>query len=327
MTQVETPGVSLLSKRILLVTGKGGVGKTTVVAALARYAASLGRRVLALDVERAFETPSTLLSYLGGGQRFSRDEPVVLTSQLSCARLSATAGHQVFLEDQLPFRWLAKAAVSSKHLNRFLTMAPGFQELGILYRGMPYLRAKRSDGSYLYEHVIVDLPATGHALALTSIPGPMLDVFENGPVATSIREAQGFFNDSTQTGSVVVSLPEPLVISETLELLEGLKRDDVQPSGVVVNRLPTSPLSGDARKELLGIFGQIDEPLLGSWSLQRMDSALEAFHQLRATMEERAPGASLVSLEEDQFDGPQACVNALAEQFGRAVSSPEPTAI
>lgn len=315
MVTEEKAMEGLLSKRILLVTGKGGVGKTTMVAALAQHAAKQGKRVLALDVERALETPSTLLSYLGGGSLFTKDEPVQVQPNLFCARLSSTAGHQTFLEEHLPFRWLAKAALRSKQLNRFLSMAPGFQELGILYRGMPYLRQKRSDGSFWYDHVIVDLPATGHALALTSISGPMLEVFENGPVAKSIREAQGFFNDPEQTGSVIVSLPEPLVVSETLELLAGLERDRVFPSGVIVNRMPESPWSTEQRQALLSLFEQAQPGLLGEWSVQRIDRAVNALDLLRSEIDARPTNIALACIGEASSSTPNSRAQEVVEQL------------
>jgi len=298
MTSQRTPAEVLLSKRVLMVTGKGGVGKTTLAAALAKSAAAAGRRTLAIDVERSLETTSQLLSYLGGGRHFSADEPVVVGPQLSCARLSASAGHQQFLVEQLPFKWLVKAALRSRYINRFLSMAPGFQDLGILYRSLPYLREKRPDGSFVYEHIVIDLPATGHALALTSIPGPMLDVFESGPVADGIREAQGYYNDPSHTGALVVSLPEPLVISETLELIDGLRRDEVGVSGVVVNQLPETPWSDAQRDALVALMEKADEPLWGGWSLQRISDGYDALAMLREQVAAKGEAIDVVTIPE-----------------------------
>lgn len=317
----QTPGESLLRKRILLVTGKGGVGKTSFVAALARYSASIGRRTLVLDIERTLETPSHLLAYLGGGRSFPEDRPLILGDRLHAARLSASAGHQIFLEEQLPFRWMARTAVRSKYINRFLSMAPGFQELGILYRGMPYLREKLSNGQFRYEHVIVDLPATGHALALTSIPGPMLAVFENGPVANSIREAQSYFNDSSMTGAIVVSLPEPLVVSETVELMRGLARDDVMTAGLVLNQFPNAHWSEQERQALIAQFEQIDAPLLGRWSLQRVERAYESLHALQEVLKEQAQDTPLVTLHEQAAGLPQERVAEMVAMLGTTPSA------
>jgi anion-transporting ArsA/GET3 family ATPase len=270
----------LFERRILLVTGKGGVGKTTVAAAMARMAAAIGKRVLALDTERDLHSPSQLLRALGGPSNFDNDEPYELTSHLYCARLSSKAGHHKFLEDNLPFKWLAKAAANSKYIQSFLAATPGFQELGILYRILPYVRQKDTKGQNFYDLIITDLPATGHALALTSMPKPMLSVFESGPIASSIREAQGYFNNPECTGFVVVSLPEPLVVNETIELIQGLFRDQVDPIAVFLNNIPPDPFDQREHQTMNQLLTKIPHDLSGISSYQQILHASEAKHQL-----------------------------------------------
>ena len=298
-----------------MVTGKGGVGKTTVTAALARLAAKQGKRVLALDMERDLESPSALLKLLGGGEHFRKDEPVALSERLSCARLTPQGGHLQFLIDQIPVKMLAQAAMRSKYLTRFLMAAPGFQELGLIYRMLPYLRKNAKTGRYPYDIVLVDLPATGHALALTSLPKPFLQIFQGGPITAAIQEAQSYFYDPSTTGALAVTLPEPLPVAETFELLAGLRRDQVPIAGVMVNRIPADPFEEAERDALLGFFRERPHAILGEWSLRRILRARDALQRVQEQAEAISARFPIIRLEEQWVEQPGACMAALMQVF------------
>ncbi|TNE44496.1 MAG: arsenic transporter [Deltaproteobacteria bacterium] len=315
MTQTIEKVEDLFRHRILLVTGKGGVGKTTVAASLARMAAATGKRTLALDMERDLNSPSHILKALGGPSSFDQDEPYQLTAHLSCARLSARAGHEIFLRDNIPFAWLATAAMRSKYLQRFLGAVPGFQEMGIMYRMLPYLRAKDRNGAFEYDLLVADLPATGHALALTSMPEPMLNVFDGGPMARAIREAQSYFNDPVQTGFVVVTLPEPLVVSETLELLDGLHDDEVKPAGLFVNNLPQYPWSSDEKDALDGILENVPPNLAGVWSYRHVERTHKARKMLGEKLKKYPSPVSMFCLGQHNDVSPKQRVAAILEEL------------
>ena len=85
------------------------------------------------------------------------------------------------------------------------------------------VRAKRRDGSDEHELIIVDLPATGHALALAQIPASLLRVIPTGPIANAVREGLDLLTDPARTGAIVVTLPETLPVSEALELVQGIE--------------------------------------------------------------------------------------------------------
>ncbi len=308
---------NLLKQRITMVTGKGGVGKTSVAAALARFAARRGRRVLAIDIDKELETPSLLLELLGGGKFFHRDEPVRISANLSCARLSPRAGQHAFLRDQIPVKLLANAAIHSKHLNRFLMAAPSFQETGIIYRMMVYLRQIDEMGLPLYDYVVVDLPATGHALALTSLPKPLLKVFKSGPIERTIRESQGYFNNPAQTAVVIVTLPELLPVAETFELIKGLKRDRMKISGIFLNRLPLFSFSEEEKLGLRAFFEANSGRFIGEGIFRRMCRADEAVLHLRERMEEEGWGIPVYEFREQLTDDPEAILEGFCEDLRR----------
>src|SRR5205085_873127 len=113
------------------------------------------------------------------------EEAVMVTDNLRAAALAPALGHQRFLRDVLPMKILADAAMRSAAIRRFLAAAPTFPEMGVLYRLLDLVRAKRRDGSVEHETIIVDLPATGHALALAQIPQSLLRVIPTGPIANA----------------------------------------------------------------------------------------------------------------------------------------------
>ena len=311
--------MSLLRPRILMVTGKGGVGKTMVTATMAKLAASQGRRVLALDVDTNLEAPSVLLSLLSGGNKFPSRGSIELSSNLSCARLMPSTGHHRFLRDEMPFGLLAGAAARSKHLNRFLMAAPGFLEMGLVYHFLTYIREKDEQGRPRYDALYLDLPATGHTLAFTGLPEVILQVFPTGPVAKAVKEAQGYFYDPAQNGALVVALPEPLPVSETCELVEALGKDRVPVAGVVVNRCPAEVLEEGQKELLKDFFAKESGRFVGEWSLKRTIRADAAIQRLKEGLEDLRCKAPIFTLEEQREGSESEQLAQLTAQMKKAL--------
>lgn len=265
-------------ERLLLVTGKGGVGKTTVTAALARGMARTGKRVLAAEIsyespreadEASAETTSPLAAALGTPPL--GDEPRRIEGTLYSARLSPLAGHLQFLRDTLPVRLLADAAMKSAAVRRFFGAAPTLAELGILVRLLHLLPQ--------YERVVCDLPATGHALALAQVPQVLVDILRSGPIHAVASEGLRVLRDPGTTSSVLVTLPEPLPVSEAIELHEGLKRLAIRCGLLVMNRVPRNPFTPEERAAVERIV--VDRMrTLGARRLPRVDRAVLAKERL-----------------------------------------------
>jgi len=256
---------SLLTKRSLLVTGKGGVGKTTLVAALARLAAARGKRVLVCEVATCGDDESPLAA-LFGLKRFPRDTVSVLPN-VWAAILLAQVGQERFLADKVKSARLAKAALASRTLQKLLATAPSAREMGILYHLLSEFRKRDPLGNAFYDFIIIDMPATGHALSITSLPNILLDLFGPGAIADTLKEGQACFCDSSVTAALVVSLPEPLAVQEALELIAGLGKDDVTVGATVVNQITKSPVTPREREALIEQLQH--QPLLGRHSLSR----------------------------------------------------------
>jgi anion-transporting ArsA/GET3 family ATPase len=269
--------LDLLERRLLIVTGKGGVGKTTLTAALAHAFASDQQRVLCAEIAMDEESPSALGSTLGAW--VSGDEPVPVTPMLHAVRLTPSTGHRRFLQDTLPLKVLADAAMRSQGLRRFLSAAPGFQDMGIMYRMLDLMRRERSPGVPEYEICIIDAPATGHALALAQIPEFLSRVIPRGPIGRVAREGVAVLTDPKQTGCVIVTLPETLPVSEAIELSHGLTKHKLQIAAIVMNRVPLNPFSLEERAAVSKLLSG-PTPILGSREMHRIDRAHSAAKQL-----------------------------------------------
>lgn len=281
----------------MLVTGKGGVGKTTVAASLARFAAARGKRALVCEMAGEPGAASALGDALGLDAL--DDQPVHVAENLRALVLSPTLGHQRFLRDVLPIRLLADAAMRSAAIRRFLLAAPTFPEMGVLYRLLDLVRATRRDGTFEHEMIIVDLPATGHALALAQIPASLLRVIPTGPIAAAVREGLEFLMDPQRTGSVVVTLPETLPVSEAIELVRGIEQHQIPLAQVFVNRVPFDPFTEEEHDAVRTILDD-QPPTLGERTLERIDRARVSLARL--AREVRVP---IVALQDVWLDGPR----------------------
>jgi arsenite-transporting ATPase len=277
------PLARLAQRRLIIVTGKGGVGKTTLTAALARRYAAEGRRVLAAEIVPSPDTPSQLALALGAAR--PTEEPALVSPGLWAALVTPTAGHHRFLQDSLPLKVLADAAMRSQALKKFLSAAPGFSDMGVMYRMLDLMKRPHPAGGHAYEIVLLDSPATGHALALAQIPGFLLRVVPGGPIRRVAEEGLAVLTDPRVTGTVIVTLPETLPITEALELQAGLARHRLPVTAIVVNRVPADPFSAEERAALRSLLSEQPRPVLGARELRRIERAEAALELLRA----RAP--------------------------------------
>lgn len=268
-----------LDRRVHLITGKGGVGRTTVAAAAAMAAAHHGKRVLLCEIG----DPEG--GYSAIGRRFGHETlsetPCPLAPGVLGCHLWAPTGHESFLRSVLPAGPLIRAALRSKALTKFLSAAPSFHEMGIFQHLLDLLRHKRKDGSPAHEVVIVDMPATGHTLALTGLPDILLKLIPGGPMVRNLKEGQAILNDPRQTAAWVVTLPEQLPVSEALELLEGLAATKMTAGGVILNRYPLDPFTTEEHAALEACFAE--QPVHGELAFRRLGTAQAAADRLHAS--------------------------------------------
>jgi arsenite/tail-anchored protein-transporting ATPase len=292
---------ALWGKRIILITGKGGVGRTVFVAAAAATAAARGRKVLVADMEDPSSDRRSALARLYGYSRLPRD-PVKVQPGIDAALVQTEYGTELFLRSVFKARSLVSLAMRSQSLQRMLYAAPSFREMGMFFHLLHLTELRNSDGSFCYDNIIADLPATGHTLAMTSLPDILLRLIPSGPVADALRRGQRHYNNPNVTTTWVVTLPEQLPVTETIELIEGLHQSKVPVSGVIVNRMPANPFTPGERIALTKALQ--DRTVRGLRNLRRIDQAASALDRLNQHLslptivlnEFNADGAELATL-------------------------------
>ncbi|MFN8544767.1 MAG: ArsA-related P-loop ATPase [Candidatus Binatia bacterium] len=254
--------VPLGAQRLVLVTGKGGVGKSAVTAALAHAAAAAGRRVLAVEVGTGRLGPI-----------FGRDlgtEPVSIGPRLQAAAIEPEAALADFVLGVLRLKVLARRLLESTTFQVLAAAAPGLPELLVLHKLSAWLDARRL-GRAVYDLVIVDAPASGHSLPLLSAPRTLGALAPIGPVADLLRRMQARLTDPAETLVCVVTTPEEFAVRETIELHHELVETLGLPVGPpIVNAMPPRR------------FGTADEP-----ALARLDAATPEHPHLVAARFER----------------------------------------
>ncbi len=296
----------IFDRRVVLVAGKGGVGRTTTTSAMARAAAASGKRVLVTEIEEpATQAQSSLARMFG--REVLPTRPVLLAPGVHGCMLATETGTERFLADVFKIQTLARLALRNAALRRLLHAGPSFHEMGVFYHLLHLIRQELPDGRPRFDFILVDMPATGHALALTGLPDILLRLVRRGPIAAALREGQGWLNDPHTGCAVVVTIPEPLPVTESLELVEGLQSTHMTVCCLVANRVPRDPFDAEERAALEDLLP--DGPLYGKEELARIDRARGSLQRLQAST-----GARVVAVPEFEADG-RGAVDAMAAFF------------
>ncbi len=251
-------------RRINLITGKGGVGRTTLAATIARASAAQGKRTLLAEIEDDSGWESPLARFFG--KKHFAGEPEALEKNLSAICISASSGQEDFLNSFLKISTLTHMVMSNQGIRWFLDGAPAFREMGFFYHLLMQLRKD-------YEVIILDLPATGHMVGLARLPNLLLKMIPFGPIADRLKEGQQFFYDKKQTAAWIVTLPQTLPVSEAIELKHALEEEQIPLGGFLLNRAPFNPFTEEE--------GQILESFSLKSKTHRLMIDLERIRRLR----------------------------------------------
>ncbi len=215
------PGVAgILDRRLIFVTGKGGVGKTTVAAALGLVAARAGKRTLVAEVA---EQERVTAAFGREPTGFKESE---VAPGLSAFSVNPSDAREEWLRYQLRSGTLAGLVNSSRIFQYLAAAAPGLAELVTIGKVWELAQLERKTASSSpYDLVIVDAPATGHGLALLRAPRTFVDVARVGPVHRQAGIIGDFISDPAKTAVVAVALAEEMPVNETIELETRLSEE------------------------------------------------------------------------------------------------------
>lgn len=222
----------LSAASLLVVTGKGGVGKSVVSAALGRALHRAGRRVLLLETDpRENLHELTGIAPTGG-------ELVPMAPGLFLQNLSPHHIIGEIVREHLHVEYLVKKVSASPVFRHFVDAAPGLKELAVLGHALRLVRGYDRERAGLIDTVVLDAPATGHGLSLLTAPRVTSSVMDAGPFARMAAELAAFVRDPAETATIVVTQAEEMPVQEALEFREQLTAQlDRTPDLLVVNAL------------------------------------------------------------------------------------------
>ncbi len=237
----------LARRELVLVTGKGGVGKTSVSAVLGAALRRRGRRVLLLEIDPRENLHQMLGVPPSGG------EPVEAGRGLWLQNLPPRGVMDAIVREQVRIDAFVRRILASPVYHHFVEGAPGLEEVAVLGHAWRVVRGRAGRGSPRVDTVVLDAPATGHGVSLLAAPGVVARMIRQGPFARMADELEQLVGDSERSAVVAVTTAEEMPVQETLELVASLdERLGRRPDLVVANQIyPAVPdAEGDAVEEL-----------------------------------------------------------------------------
>jgi anion-transporting ArsA/GET3 family ATPase len=239
------PVPPLLDLKLIVVTGKGGVGKTTVAGALALLAAQRGKRVLVCEIDPTGALPAL---FEVGPIGFA---PREVAPNLFAMSMDTEASLREYLKHSLRVPLVGRIGPLAKAFDFVATAAPGVRE--ILTVGKLCFEVRERS----YDLVVADAPATGHVVSLLAAPQAINELVKVGLIRSQTDWILEILSDGQSSGVVAVTTPEEMPVAETLELTERLKAEtSVALSAVIVNRV-LPELFGRREEE---VFDRLCEP-------------------------------------------------------------------
>ncbi len=255
----------MFNKRLLMFTGKGGVGKSTIAAGLAVLAAQMSKRVLIVEIDtksamkQIFDVP-----YLGF-------EPIEISDNIWAINIDPKEALEEYIQEHARIHKLAQLITGNKILRYFFKTAPAVNEL-VTINAIYRLEQEKSAIGPRFDIIIIDMPASGHALLFLQIPQMVKRLTRRGPLFKMVDKYDKLLRDPAKTMLNIVTLPEEMPVTETIELLGKLKDGNDLPLGYLfINCVPER------------IFDDNEAGLLRSMKISADDNGNEAVSELLFT--------------------------------------------
>ena len=237
------PGArGILDRRLVIVTGKGGTGKTTVVAALAQAAARRGRRVLVAETGLEEAVPRLLAPGCGTVGHGGRE----IRPGLTALRIEPYEALAEYVGLQFGLRSMTDLVFRNTAFHQLMDASPGWRELITLGKVWHLEQQKDPGGQPRFDLLVVDAPATGHGITFLDVPRVVVSAVRAGPLRRHASWVEAMVQSRDDTLLLPVSLAEELPARETAELVIRLREDlGVAVDRVVVNAVARTPVPAE----------------------------------------------------------------------------------
>lgn len=232
-------------RRFIFVTGKGGVGKTTVSAALARALAARGKRVLIAMCNAKERISAMFASEIIGS------EIVRVAERVWAVNIDPEHAFEEYGRMVLKVPGLYRVVFQNRYVRSFLPAVPGLAEWAMLGKAWYHTTELDEHGNNRFDVVLLDAPATGHGLDMLRVPKVIIEVVPPSVLRRDAETAWKMFTDPRATAVVVVTMPEELPVTETLELVDAIDHELAMPLGALVVNAVLPPLFSDAEQNEL----------------------------------------------------------------------------
>jgi anion-transporting ArsA/GET3 family ATPase len=253
---MAAPSTSIWDRRLIVVLGKGGVGRSTGAAAIAGQLARAGKR--------------TLLYQTNANDRFGHyfDQPAVGPEAVQLApnlwAINATPASALEEYGLMILRWKSvyEMVFENRVTKAFLRAIPGLDDYALLGK-MWFHTGEEKRGKPVWDTVVFDMPASGHSISMLKVPWVIVDTVPEGPLTRDARSVKELLQDPARTSAVVVTLAEEMPVNEALELEGQLGQLGITPQQLVVNQIyPDHVPGGTPVAKILDTL--VADPALGS---------------------------------------------------------------
>lgn len=297
--------IPLSNQRLIFVTGKGGVGKSTIAAALALAISKKGKRTLLVEIgEQSFYQSF-----------FNRSEisyiPTELAPLFFVARWDSDSCLKEYILHYVKAEAIFNLFFHNPIMKAFVNVAPGLTELTILGKATSFLR--KHSPTLDFDLVIIDSPSTGHAITLFNAPSAFAQSFPIGPLGSESRKIHEVLVNSNLTSYIIVTLAEELPSTEAIELFDKIVLDLQITPHLICNRILNPPL---AKKQIEELSDKSSE---NSFTfLHYLKNKLELQEKHLTTLSEKDPSLIKIPLifERDSFK----LLNAMVADFDRSIN-------
>jgi anion-transporting ArsA/GET3 family ATPase len=303
--------------RILFVLGKGGVGRSTVSAALAMALRRRGARTL------VFEWTLSEAIAPWYGLAAAGIDPIEVEPGLAVANFCLEDSLRAYFVGHLGLGAFYRHVVNGRSMRRLVEAAPGIAEMMFLGHLCWLTTLAEKEVGLAFDRIVVDAPATGHGVSLLELPATLASMHASGLLGKEVGRVLEMMGDRRWTGALVVTTPEELATEETLELVPRATRSLGRPLvAALVNRSARSVLSDDAPPAWLDACGAaLSPPARAGLAIVRAElrSRLGFERELRTKLA-GATERGVIALDEQLGLAPEVSSRAVASALAIALA-------